>query len=186
MPSLKKQKLDLSTAPQSQQPWETDTQYGYYLDHLNGLNATDIAAKYDLSVGYINDIKCKHQWNRRRDIALGMMAANEQHLTVPDSSLEIEEGQPDDAILSRVVSADEVLSADYIKTAKIHAKLVKSLEEAVANVKTKNLSISELRALASTVRDLQETKHSLAKDILSIEELAAALAEIQKKKRGKK
>ena len=62
---------------------------------------------------------------------------------------------------------------------------MKHLEEAVSNVKVKGLSMTELKALASVVKDLQTAKHEMAKDILAIDELAAALQEVQRKRSKK-
>ena len=171
--------------PLSQQKWESDKWHALFLDFLAGLNQSDIAIKWELTPIYVRDIHTKARWLDRKHMAEALQENNAHHLTVPTEGIEVEEGFRDDTISSRLISADEVIGADYISTAKIHAQLVKHLEEAVSNVKVKGLSMTELKALASVVKDLQTAKHEMAKDILAIDELAAALQEVQRKRSKK-
>ena len=171
--------------PQSQQAWEEPKAYNYFLEWLNGQSVVDVALNHEISVGYVEDLRKKNQWERRRTMIEGMQTCMADHLTIPESDLQPVEGEPDDTIVARVSNADDVLFKDYQKTVAIHNKLIQHVEDALENVDTKKLSVSEVRALCSTAKDLGELKNAQLKDLMGLEQLAEAILEIQRKK-GKK
>ena len=159
MPS-KKGPRKISSRPQEKQTWESIKGHQAFLDWLNGMNLTDVALRADMALRTVKDWHTHNKWRERR-ARLEALQNQPEHLTIPEADVD-NPAEGGDEILSRVTSAEEILGEDYIRTSSIHKQLIDSLEAAVANVKTKNLSISEIRALASTVKDLQAAKHDPA------------------------
>jgi len=166
-----------------QEHWpERPSEYRYWLDFFQGLTITDIAIKHNLSVNYLYQLSSNNLWRDRKVMVKAIQEHNAHHLTIPMEDFELKEGETNDLINSRVASASEVFSEDYLKTAQMHAKLIAHCEAALENIDTQNLSISELRALMSTANDMQKLKHDAANELLGIEEIAQVLTELQRKR----
>ena len=184
---LRRTKRDIRKSPLARQEhWpERPTEYQYFLEYVQGLSTTDLAIKYELSVGYVYNLSSRNFWHDRKVMLEGIQKHNAAHLTIPMEDFNLQEGETNDLINSRVASASEVLSEDYVVVAKMHQKMVAHCEAALENISTDNLSISEVKQLISATTDLAKLKQDSAEKLLGIEEISQLLLELQRKRGGK-
>lgn len=189
-----KQRFKMTRPPYEQQQGEPDRAYRLFQAYLNSdgkITYTDLAVE----TGYKPSTVAKHaqtyKWQERVVMVRGLQLSP-VHLTIADPGMtpeeEVEQGQqePLDPAMTRVVSAEEVTAAGYTNVSNLHAQLLRHAERAVGEVRTDNLSMSDLKSLVSLVSSLQDQKLAIAKDLLSIEELAQALVEVRRKRGGRK
>ena len=188
----KTERFRITRPPHEQQPGEPNSAYKLFQAYLMAEGKTtlvDLAGQYEYQVSTLQSYCQKYKWQERVVMVRGNQLHGVDHLSLSADEMpmdeEIAQGQASeiDPAMARVVGAEEVMASGYQNTCNLHRQLLRHAEDAVAKVKTTGLSMAELKALISMVNDLQALKIATAKDLLSLEELAAALTQIR---RGKK
>ncbi|MDC0310435.1 hypothetical protein OAL66_01725 [bacterium] len=181
----------LNDKPWEQQHGETTPIYKifqFWIAAEGKLNWTDLSIEFDVKPDTIKRYASAYKWTERLQRTKGL-AAIPEHLTAPATDDPVAEIASQDKTLGidpatlRAQGQEEVLAGSYAATTGLYRQLLAHAERAVLGIDTDNLSLGEVKHLISMVADLDKARIDQASQLLGIEELAKAIAQLRKRRK---
>lgn len=176
----------LNSAPGTKQVGEPNTAYEMFNEWTQSGGRkpfAEIALDHNVEMETIRRYSRRFLWNERLQRLKGYASDEPESLVLPaddDPVAEVtNEKSPGPEL--RTWGAEEVLSKSYFAMSGLYSKLLTHAEVAINNIDPHSItSMSEIKALVNLTTDLQKAKVDLANQLLGIEELAKAVAQLRK------
>lgn len=178
--------IRLNSTPGGQQQGEPTTAYKLFSQWLESggrITYAELAIGQELEMDTVRRYARKFLWLERLQRIRGFTSAEPEALVLPESEDPVQEVMDDTsgAPELRTWGAEEVLTKSYFAMSGLYSKLLSHAEVAINQIDPYSLtSMAEIKALVNLTTDLQKAKVDLAQQLLGIEELAKAVAQLRK------